>query len=428
MNTATAVILGGGRGTRLFPLTLERAKPAVSFAGKYRLIDIPISNCINSGLKRIFVLTQFLSASLHRHIMQTYQFDNFTDGFVDVLAAEQNLQRSEWFQGPADAVRATLNHTTYYRTDQMLILSGDQLYRMNYEDLLRFHQENRADITLCVYPVARKEAPQMGLLKVSAAGLVEEFLEKPKEEEVIASFRAPQSLFESRGLSFDSDRFLASMGIYVFEPSVLIELLADETQVDFGMELIPSAVKRFRVMAYPFTGYWEDIGTIEAFFESHLSLAQSDPPFHLYSRRWPFFTRTRSLPPTRVVNSKIRDSLLVEGADIDGASIADCVVGMRSIIRSGSSLQEVVMLGADFYEGEQLLSRWEKSGPDLPLLGIGKNCRIERAIIDKNARIGDGVVIRAKRDVKDFQGENYWIRDGITVIPKGAILPAGTEL
>lgn len=428
MNNVTAIVLGGGRGSRLAPLTLERAKPAVGFAGKYRLIDIPLSNCIHSGIKRIFVLTQFLSASLHRHIKQSYHFDKFTDGFVDVLAAEQTVQQADWFQGTADAVRATLNHTMYYRANQMLILSGDHLYRMNYADLLRFHRENRADITLCVYPVARKEAPQMGLLKVDASGRVEEFLEKPKDKGVIAMFRAPQSLLESRGASPESERFLASMGIYVFEPATLRKALADESLIDFGKELIPAAVKRYRVMAYPFMDYWQDIGTIEAFFESNISLAQPNPPFQLYSPKWPFFTHARLLPPARVVKSEIRDSLLVEGADINGARILDSIVGMRSIIRQGSLLEEVVMLGADFYEGEQLLSSYEDSGADPPLLGIGKNCRIERAIIDKNARIGDDVVIRAKGGKKDFQADNYWIREGITIIPRGAIIPSGTEL
>ena len=428
MNRVTAIILGGGRGTRLFPLTLERAKPAVGFAGKYRLIDIPISNCINSRIKRVFVLTQFMSASLHRHIMQTYQFDTFTDGFVDILAAQQTPKGSDWFQGTADAVRATLNHTTYFESEQTLILSGDHLYRMDYADLIKFHRDNQADITICVYPVPRDEAPRMGLLKTDASGVVEEFVEKPDDPAVVEQFRAPQGVFESRGLTVDSDRFLASMGVYVFEPRVLTEALANEEQTDFGKEIIPSAIGRYRVAAYPFTGYWMDIGTIGSFFEANISLAQPNPPFQLYEPRLPIYTRTRSLPPSRIIHSEIRDSLLVEGSDITGARIADSVIGMRSVVKEDTRLDEVVMLGADFYEGERLLSVSRQPAGDLPPLGIGERCIIERAIIDKNARIGDRVVIRAKPHAEDFQGDNYWIRDGITIIPRGAVVPSDTEL
>jgi len=428
MRDVVAIILGGGRGTRLFPLTLERAKPAVGFAGKYRLIDIPISNCINSDIRRVFILTQFLSTSLHRHIMQTYQFGWFTEGFIDILAAEQTSQGSDWFQGTADAVRATLKHTTYYKSDQMLILSADQLYRMNYADLINFHRENRADITLCAYPVTREEAPEMGLIRVDASGAVKEFVEKPKDPEVIDRFRAPVELFESNKLTFDSERFLASMGIYVFHSDVLVQSLSDSAHADFGKEIIPRALSRFRVLAYPFAGYWRDIGTIRTFFEENIALAHKEAPFQLYSPGWPIYTRARPLPPARVVESEIRDTLLAEGSDIVGARISDSVVGTRSVISQDTCLKEVVMLGSDFYEGEELLTGWEPSNKEMPPLGIGKNCYIERAIIDKNVRIGDGVVIRSKSDMKDFQGKNHWIRDGITVIPKGTVLPSGTEL
>ena len=428
MKNVVGIILGGGQGTRLFPLTLVRAKPAVGFAGKYRLIDIPISNCINSGIKRVFVLTQFLSTSLHRHIMQTYQFDKFSDGFVDILAAEQTPQRSDWFQGTADAVRATLKHTTYYRSEQMVILSGDHLYRMNYADLVRFHRENHADITLCVYPITPDEAPRMGLIRVDASGVVSEFAEKPKDPAVINRFSVPPGLFDSKGVTFRPGQCMASMGIYVFQPDVLIEVLSDSRKTDFGKEIIPSALSRFRVRAFPFSDYWRDIGTIGAFFKENIALAHREAPFQLYSPGWPIYTRTRPLPPARVIGSEIRDSLLVEGSDIVGACIADSIVGMRSIIREGSCLTNVVMLGADFYQGEQLLSRWEGAGEDLPALGIGKNCKIERAIIDKNVRIGEGVIIQAKPEVREFQGKDYWIRDGITVIPKGAIIRPGTEI
>ena len=430
MHNVTSIILGGGRGTRLFPLTLERSKPAVSFVGKYRLIDIPISNCINSGVKRVFVLTQFLSASLHRHIMQTYTFDVFTDGFVDILAAEQTPQGEDWFQGTADAVRATLNHTTYYGADQMLILSGDHLYRMDYRDLVRSHRESKADITLCVFPCTREEAHRMGLLKVDGSGRVEEFVEKPQDPAVIADFGAPRRLFEGLGLSGGEDKCLASMGIYVFEPQVLIDSLANKQQTDFGNEVIPSAIERYKVMAYPFVDYWQDIGTIGSFYEANIALAQADTDFPLYKAGWPIYTRTRSLPPSRIIRSDIKDSLVVEGSDIHGASITDSIVGVRSIVRDGARLKDVVMFGADFYDGEQLLAlpRSHSRSGNLPPLGIGRNCLIERTILDKNARIGDGVVIKGRPDAPNSEGEYCWIRDGVTIVPKGTVIPPGTKL
>jgi len=423
-----AIILGGGRGTRLFPLTLERAKPAVGFAGKYRLIDIPISNCINSGVKKIFVLTQFLSASLHRHIMQTYPFDTFSDGFVDILAAEQTPQGEDWFQGTADAVRATLKHTMYYHSDQMLILSGDHLYRMNYDDLITCHRRSGADITLCACPVTRQDAPRMGLLRVNEAGAVEAFQEKPRDPEILDRFRAPQALFQERGLDAGADRYLASMGIYVFEPHVLAQVLEDATRTDFGKEVIPAAIHEYKVAAYPFTGYWMDIGTIDSFYEANIALAQPDPPFRLYQPRWPFYTRTRSLPPNRIIHSEIYDSLVVEGTDLSGARISDCIIGVRGIVREGTRMDGVIMMGADFYEDEEAVSRWERAESKLPALGVGRNCVIARAIIDKNARIGDGVVIRDKTGAEDFEGKEYWVRDGITIVLKGAVIPPGTVL
>lgn len=428
MKRVSAVILGGGRGTRLFPLTLERAKPAVSFAGKYRLIDIPISNCINSGIERVFVLTQFMSASLHRHIMQTYNFDTFSDGFVDILAAEQTPQSSAWFQGTADAVRATLNHTTYYKPEQVVILSGDHLYRMDYGNLVRYHRETGAGITLGVYPVSREEAPRMGLLLVSDEGEVLEFVEKPQDPEVLDRFRAPGSFFRSRGLEIHEDRYLASMGIYTFDTGVLVEELADRERKDFGHDIIPAAVGKRRVMAYPFADHWEDIGTIEAFFEANISLAQPRPPFNLYKPGWPIYTRTRSLPPSRIIRSEIRDSLVVEGSDITGAMISDSIVGVRSNIREGSRLDHVVMHGADFFDGEYESLRGQEPVEGVPSLGIGRYCVIERAIIDKNARIGDGVVIRPQPRDREAHEDHYWIRDGITIVSRGAVIPSGTEI
>lgn len=428
MNRTVAIILGGGRGTRLFPLTLERAKPAVSFAGKYRLIDIPISNCINSGIKRMFVLTQFLSASLHRHIMQTYQFDVFSDGFIDILAAEQTPESSSWFQGTADAVRATLRHTLYYDAEQILILSGDHLYRMNYAELIAYHRQHKADITVAVYPVAREDAPELGLLKAKVNGEVTHFYEKPKEPEIINQFRAPRGLFRARGLEVERESYLASMGIYVFQPKVLRSTLADFSKTDFGKHIIPSAVGNYRVFAYPFTDYWKDIGTIRTFFDANISLTLPDPPFKLYSRHWPFYTRTRSLPPSRIMRSEIRDSILSDGSEIVGARVVHSIIGVRSNVREGTLLDEVVMLGADFFDSDDMMRDRPRKDDSLPALGIGRNCVIERAIIDKNARIGDNVIIRNKAAVQKLEGKNYWIQDSITVIPKNAVIPAGTEI
>ncbi len=428
MKNVTAVILGGGQGRRLFPLTLERAKPAVGFAGKYRLIDIPISNCINSGIKRIFVLTQFLSASLHRHIMQTYQFDTFTDGFVDILAAEQTPVREGWFQGTADAVRATLRHTTYYNFDQMLILSGDHLYRMDYGKLLNFHQQNQADITISVNPVSREDASEFGLLKANKSGIIEEFVEKPEDENVIERFKAPEQLLKSMGIADHSKIYLASMGIYVFEPEVLFKVLEDTSKTDFGKDIIPDAIHKFKVLAYPFYGYWKDIGTIASYFEANIALVKQNPPFTLYEPDWPIYTRTRSLPPSRIIRSEIRDSIIVEGSDIIGARIANSIIGTRSIIKENTFLEKVVMLGADFYQHESKLQAKEIRDNNAPPLGIGKNCSIKRAIIDKNARIGDCVTIETKPEAKDKDNINYYIRNGITIIPRGAVIPQGTEI
>jgi glucose-1-phosphate adenylyltransferase len=426
LKDVTTIILGGGRGTRLFPLTLKRSKPAVSFMGKFRLIDIPISNCINSGLKRVFVLTQFLSASLHRHIMQTYNFDTFTDGFVDILAAEQTPQGEDWYQGTADAVRATLHHTTYFDAREVLILSGDHLYRMDYRELVAYHRANDAKITLCVFPVDRAEGHRMGLLRVDDTGQVREFVEKPKDPDVVARFTAPDSLFASQGLDVGPDKCLASMGIYVFDQDILPDLLTDTGQTDFGNEVIPAAIARHKTMAFPFADYWRDIGTIGAYYDANISLAQPDSEFPVFQPGWPMYTRTRSLPPSRIVGSDIRDSVVVEGSEITGASISDSIIGVRSNVRAGSVLREVVLSGADYFEGENLLTRRQVRATNPPPLGIGKDCLIERAIIDKNARIGDGVRIEARPGAENSEGEYVWVRDGVTIVPKGAIIPPGT--
>ena len=299
---------------------------------------------------------------------------------------------------------------------------------MNYAELIDYHEEREADITVCVYPVPRKEAPELGLLKVDSSGYIKKFHEKPKDPKVIDKFKAPRPLFKSLGLEIDSDRYLANMGIYVFKPNILIKTLADYSKTDFGKHIIPSTIGEYKVAAYPFNDYWKDIGTIRTFFEANISLAQPDPPFKLYNPGWPLYTRTRSLPPSRVMKSEIRDSIIGDGSDTVGAQIHDSVIGVRSNVREGTTLKDVVLMGADFFEGEDILTNWEAPKNHRPALGIGRNCQIERAIIDKNARIGDGVVIRPHPDIEEEKGENYWIKDGITVIPKGAVIMSGTKI
>lgn len=427
MNATTTVILGGGQGSRLMPLTKERSKPAVGFGGKYRIIDLAISNCINSGLKRIYVLTQFLSASLHNHIMQAYRFDHFTNGFVDILAAEQTPSRSDWFQGTADAVRATLHHITYQEPENVLILAGDHLYRMDYREMLAFHSESDADITCAVHPISRAEAPRMGLLAINEDYAITEFQEKPQDPALIERFRVPEGIHlaeEEAG----QDHYLASMGIYVFKTKVLKKLLQNPEEKDFGGQVIPGAIGQCRMQAWPFNGYWKDIGTIRAYYEENIGLAQPNADFELYAPNWPIYTRARSLPPCRIIGSEILDSLLVEGADIKGAHIADSVIGTRSHIAEGSRLNGVVMLGADGFDGEIADMTTRYAACRLPRLGVGRNCVIENAILDKNVRIGDGVVIRAKTGCEYEEGEYHWVRDGIVIVPKDTSIPPGTQI
>lgn len=428
MERVVAVVLGGGRGSRLFPLTHERAKPAVPLFGKYRLIDVTLSNCINSGINRVFVLTQFLSASLHRHIMEAYKFDTFSHGFVEILAAEQTERGQEWFMGTADAVRATLHHIRHFASEETLILSGDHLYRMDYSKMLACHRSKEAGLTLAVYLVNREDASRMGLLRVDEEGMVQEFVEKPKDPEVIERFRAPESLCRKVGLNLDDGWYLASMGIYVFN-SELLKSCLQGTDNDFGSQIIPGLIGKVRIATHLHEGYWADIGTISAFYTANIQATQVNPPFPLYCPGQPLFTHMRSLSPARIIRSAIRDSLVAEGTDLHGAIISDSVIGVRSIIRPGASLKEVIMMGADYYDEEnpKLINPNETSA-DLVPLGIGRNVTMEHCIIDKNVRIGDGVIIRRQPCDLNSDGENYYIRDGITVIPKGATLLPGTVI
>jgi glucose-1-phosphate adenylyltransferase len=422
MRQVLAVILGGGRGSRLYPLTKLRSKPAVPLAGKHRLIDVPVSNCINSGIWRIYVLTQFLSQSLHRHIYQTYRFDSFVGGWVQILAAEQTADAEapadDWYQGTADAVRKHLNRFRSSRASEVIILSGDHLYRMDYRPFVKSHRERQADVTVAVQPVTRQVAAQLGLLKVDQEGRVAEFAEKPKTK---------KSLDKMISSDDPEKPFLASMGIYVFSTEALHELLKASKKDDFGKHILPSAIKSHQVYAYAFDGYWADIGTVRAYYEANLSLALSDPPFDLYSSKHPIYTRPRYLPGTRVDECHLECVLLADGCRLQDAIISDSVIGLRSIVGPGVRISRSVIMGADFYEDDaRRAANRERGRPDV---GIGSNSTIEGAIIDKNARIGKKVVIRPHPEITDMVDEgNYVIRDGLVIVPKNAVIPDGTVI
>lgn len=425
MRDVIAVILGGGQGRRLRPLTSQRAKPAVPVGGKYRLIDIPISNCIHSGITRIYVLTQFMSASLHRHIMQTYRFDAFSDGFVHILAAQETPQRMDWFQGTADAVRRCQRYVAAHRPRQVLILAGDQIYLMDFRKMLEFHREKRADVTIGVVPVERSAVSGLGIMRVDASGRVIEFAEKPRDPAVIDGLAADKTYLEQQGL-VNRGEFLASMGLYVFDSVALATLLADPSKTDFGKEIIPGAIREFKVMAYPFAGYWRDVGTIASFYEANLELTEPDPPFSFHKPGFEVFTRARHLPPSKVFDSRIDRSIIAEGCILNRVTVSRSVIGIRTIIGEGTRIADCVILGADYYDTDEDAELAAAHG--LPPTGIGMGCNIERAIIDKNVRIGDGVEIRDKTGTPDFEGTNYWIRDGIVIVPRGAVLRPGTRI
>lgn len=418
MKDVVAVVLGGGRGTRLYPLTQWRSKPAVPLAGKYRLVDVPISNCINSGLRHIFVLSQFQSASLNRHVARTYRFDPFTPGFVEILAAEQTESSMDWYQGTADAVRKQLHRFLRHGVEHILILSGDQLYVMDFAQVLKQHTETGADITIAVTPVSERDASEFGILQVDRAARIVDFVEKPRDAEVLRRLALGEDELRRRSLALDR-RYLASMGIYVFKPRVLVECLEDQRRVDFGKEVIPFAIQNYFVRAFFFPGYWEDIGTIRTFYAANLELAGENPPINLFDEERPIYTRPRFLPGSRVSVCEVRNSILCEGSQLEAAVVDECVIGIRSIVRRGAKLRRVVMMGADYYE--------DGSAGQIPL-GVGENCVIENAIIDKNARIGPGVRIVNENQIKNADGANFFIRDGIVIVPKNAVVPPGTVI
>jgi len=413
-----AVILGGGAGTRLFPLTKDRAKPAVPLGGKYRLVDIPISNCINSDLRRIFVLTQFNSSSLHRHIQETYRFDQFAPGFVEILAAQQTPASAAWYQGTADAVRQNLVHLADYPHQLVLILSGDQLYRMDFRALIERHLSAGAEVTVATLPIRPEDAHAFGIVQLAPDGRIVRFVEKPSDPETVASLRVDPALV---GEPAEAPRLLASMGIYLFDREVLREALAG-TEADFGKHLIPKLIATHRVYAYLYRGYWEDVGTIRSFYEANLDLCEPVPKFNFYDATAPIFTHGRYLPPTKIVKSRVERSLIAEGSIINDATIERSLIGVRSRIEGGTTIRESLVMGQDYYETP------ERARPGAPPLGIGRGSWIERAIVDKNARIGEGVRISPEGKPPDLDGPNFYVRDGIVVIPKNGVVPSGTVI
>jgi len=425
MQKVVTIILAGGQGARLYPLTKMRSKPAVPIAGRFRLIDIPISNCIHSNLKRIFISTQFSSESLHRHIFLTYRFDNFTKDFVTILTAEQTLESRDWYQGTADAVRQNL-HFLREEGDLVLILSGDHLYRMDYRKFIDFHVNKKADISISVYPVHYDQASDFGVMKVNVNSRIDAFFEKPKDKSDLDRMMVPQEAFKQFGIDPSGRTHLASMGIYLFNWVILKELLENTEFEDFGGEVIPYALKKKKVYGYFFDGYWQDIGTIRSFFDAHMDLTQTLPRFNFYDENEPIFTHPRFLPGSKILSSKVTNSILCEGSILDSASVNHSIVGVRTRIGENSTVDHSVIMGADYFEPkDQLLENAEKG---IPNIGIGRDCVIINAILDKNSRIGNGVRLINTRGVKEESTDNYVIRDGIIVIPKNALIAHGTVI
>ena len=416
-NDTLAIVLGGGQGARLFPLTATRSKPAVPIGGKYRLIDVPISSCLHADIRRIFVLTQFNSASLNRHISNTYRLDMFSGGFVEILAAEQTPDNPNWYQGTADAVRQAVRHVTQHEADYYLILAGDHLYRMDYRDLVDAHRDHHADITTAAQPVDPQTATQMGIFRFDSDGRIVAFEEKPKPSRLQEIGRSipPGASF---ALHTDEQPFMASMGVYVFSRDVLLEILENESGIDFGRELIPGALQKYRVNPYLYRGYWADVGTIESFYEANVMLGRAAAPFRFWDPKHPIYTHLRHLPGSRLTDCHVKDSLVSEGCFLDRCRIHESVVGIRAHIESGTRVTRSVLLGADSYEDGAPLD-------GTPALGVGRDVVLDRVIIDKNARIGDGARLVNEKNIEHADGNGYYIRGGIIVVPKGGIIPPG---
>jgi len=417
MRDVLAIILGGGRGTRLFPLTHARSKPAVPIGGKYRLIDIPISSCLNSDIRRIFVLTQFNSASLNRHISGTYRLDRFSGGFVEILAAEQTPDNPNWYQGTADAVRQAVRHFTQHDAEYELVLAGDHLYRMDYAALVDTHKRHGADITIAAQPVDVETATQMGIFRFDRDGTIVAFEEKPKAERLAQIERSipPGSTFATHS---DEQPFMASMGIYVFTRRALIDMLHREAGIDFGRELIPNALGKYKVMPYLHRDYWADVGTIESFYEANIMLGRPDAPFRFWDPQRPIYTHLRHLPTSRMKDCRLTGSIVGEGCSLHECQISDSVVGVRGVVATGARVERSVLLGADFYE------HGEPPG-DLPALGVGRDVVLDRVIIDKNARIGAGARLVNEKNIDHADGDGYFIRGGIIVVPKNGVIRPG---
>jgi glucose-1-phosphate adenylyltransferase len=420
-----SIIMGGGQGTRLFPLTKLRSKPAVPMGAKYRLVDVPISNCLHADLRRIYVLTQFNSASLHRHIAQSYKFDHFNGGFVEILAAEQTFADTSWYQGTADAVRKNLIHFLNHDFDYALILSGDQLYRMDFRPVIEQHIANQAELTIATIPVDRQPAKSLGIMQINDERRIVRFVEKPKEDALLDSLKLPSDWHPKLGIEGGGDLFLASMGIYVFNRQVLIDLL-NNSFTDFGKHIIPGAIENRRVFSYVYQGYWEDIGTIRSFFEANLDVSSELPRFDFYNMSAPIYTRPRFLPASKINGGAIDHAIVSDGCIINHARIAHSIIGVRSLIGAGSGLHRVILLGNDYYESIASIQTNEAQGQ--PRVGIGRNCRISNAIVDKNARIGDNVVISPEGKPENVDHPLYFIRDGVVIIPKNAVVPSGTVI
>jgi len=428
MRNVIALVLGGGQGTRLYPLTKVRSKPAVPVAGKYRLIDIPISNCINSGLNRIYVLTQFNSASLHQHIRSTYIFDAFDRGFVEILAAQQTQENSNWYQGTADAVRQNLRNIEQPGIEYVLILSGDQLYRMDFRAMLKTHQENKADVTISALPIDNSQASAMGIMRIDQSGRVVGFLEKPKTEQELGLVRTEPAWIDALGVPSKGRTCLASMGIYLFNRKTLIDALEKTPYRDFGKEVFPASMRTHRVQCHLFDGYWEDIGTIKSFFEANLELTRPNAAFELSMPGAPIYTQGRFLPPSRIDRATIRSSLVADGCRIEeGAVVENSIIGLRCVVGRNATIRNSILMGDDFYELPHEAAVASAAG--IPPLGVGAESHIENAIVDKNCRIGCNVRLINSRGVENSEETPYgMIRDGIFVVPKGTTLPDGWAL
>jgi glucose-1-phosphate adenylyltransferase len=422
-NEVLALILGGGQGSRLFPLTQLRSKPAVPIGGKYRLIDIPVSNCLHADIRRIYVLTQFNSASLNRHIAQTYRMDLFSQGFVEILAAEQTPDNPNWFQGTADAVRQAVRHFVRFDADYYLILAGDHLYRMNYSEIIDAHVDRRADITLAAQPVTVDDASAMGIFRFDRTGQIVGFDEKPPRERLDAIGQSIPAGSTFGGQQGDKP-FVASMGIYVFSRDVLLEMIEQDGGKDFGREIIPSALGRFRVHAYLHRGYWADVGTVASFYDANIMLTRSGAPFKFYDPRRPIYTHPRFLPGARLSECSVRDVIIAEGCYLDRCTLSDSVIGIRTTIQSGARLSRSVLLGADFYEADDDAPA-RRGGP---ALGIGRDVVLDRVIVDKNARIGDGAQLVNGAGVQEADGDGYFIRGGVIIVPKDGVIAPATRV